>query len=197
MGESRNPSDPVSQGLDPKTSTLRLRFRVKSGLPSVAHEDNNNGWDAILWRGRLYISVGASQMADSGSKEAFVALLEYAEEILECSHVIVCIDRRQSNNTKMAIRNFLFLGFQPLAPGHEFLPSNPNLVWSLLFHCLLLAYRTPLSSRSVSCTPSNGARHFTIIPFNFYQIQVVLDKIQTLFNRSTKSFNSPLLMSAI
>jgi hypothetical protein len=30
--------------------------------------------------------------------------------------------------TKMAIRNFLFLGFQPLAPGHEFNPSNPNLV---------------------------------------------------------------------
>merc|ERR1712029_1067178 len=27
-----------------------------------------------------------------------------------------------------AIRNFMFLGFQPLAPGHEFMPSNPNLV---------------------------------------------------------------------
>ena len=63
-----------------------------------------------------------------GSKEAFVALLEYAEEVLEVSHVIVCIDKTQSAATKMAIRNFLFLGFQPLAPGHEFLPTNPNLV---------------------------------------------------------------------
>ncbi len=25
-------------------------------------------------------------------------------------------------------RNFLFLGFQPLSPGHEFYPSNPNVV---------------------------------------------------------------------
>jgi len=68
-------------------------------------------------------------MTDGGSKEAFVSLLEYAEEVLECSHVIVCIEKRQSNTTtKMAIRNFLFLGFQPLAPGHEYLPSNPNVV---------------------------------------------------------------------
>ena len=131
VGESRNPSDLVSQGLDPN-QTLRLRFRVKSGLSCVAvvsNEDNNNGWDAILRQGRLYIHVGPSQMTDGGSKEAFVSLLEYAEEVLECSHVIVCIEKRQSNTTtKMAIRNFLFLGFQPLAPGHEYLPSNPNVV---------------------------------------------------------------------
>merc|ERR1712018_324454 len=105
VGESRNPSDLVSQGLDLKTSTLqRLRFRFKSGLPSV---------------------VSASNI-----KEAFVSLLEYAEECLGCTHVIVCIDKRQSNSaTKMAIRNFLFLGFQPLAPRHEYnLPSNPDVV---------------------------------------------------------------------
>ncbi len=136
VGEIQNPSDPVSQGLDPKTSTLRLRFRVKNGYPNapavssacLKTQDNNNGWDAILWRGRLYISVGAAQMSEGGSKEAFVALLEYAEEVLECTHVIVCIDRRETSNTNMAIRNFLFLGFQPLATGHEFLPINPNLV---------------------------------------------------------------------
>jgi len=131
VGESRNPSDLASQGLDPKTSTLRLRFRVRSGLPraiSAAQKDNQHGWDALVWKGRLYVLVDVSQMNDSGSKEAFVALLEYAEEVLECSHVIVCFDKCQSTNTKMAIRNFLFLGFQPLAPGHEYLPTNPNLV---------------------------------------------------------------------
>ena len=69
-------------------------------------------------------------MNDSGSKEAFVSLLEYAEEVLECSDVIVCFQKSQSINTnyKTAIRNFLFVGFQPLAPGHEYLPTNPNLV---------------------------------------------------------------------
>ena len=80
------------------------------------------------FQGRLYVLVDVSQMNDSGSKEAFVSLLEYAEEVLECSDVIVCFQKCQSSNTKTAIRNFLFLGFQPLAPGHEYLPTNPNLV---------------------------------------------------------------------
>lgn len=82
-----------------------------------------------------------------------------AEDVLGCSHVIVCLGKPNSskgcstnmnytnmnnnnkftNNmeyekeSKMAIRNFLFLGFQPLAPGHEFNPSNPNLVSYILF----------------------------------------------------------------
>lgn len=132
MGESLNPSDLVSQGLDPKNSSVRLRFRVRSGLPRAISANQGDtvqhGWDAIVWHGRLYVLVDVSQMNDSGSKEAFVALLEYAEEVLECTHVIVCFEKCQSNNTKTAIRNFLFLGFQPLAPGHEFLPTNPNLV---------------------------------------------------------------------
>ena len=72
-----------------------------------------------------------------------------AEDVLDCSHVIVCLGKPNSfkgstatyhnkninttnleyeKESKMAIRNFLFLGFQPLAPGHEFNPSNPNLV---------------------------------------------------------------------
>ena len=105
VGDKRNPSDPASQALDPKTkSSLRLRFRVRNcnGLPRVISEtqvananaeDNNAGWDAVLWKGRLYVLVDSAQMTDSGSKEAFVALLEYAEEVLEVSHVIVCIDR--------------------------------------------------------------------------------------------------------
>ena len=80
------------------------------------------------FQGRLYVLVDVSQMNDSGSKEAFVSLLEYAEEVVECSDVIVCFQKCQSSNTKTAIRNFLFLGFQPLAPGHEYLPTNPNLV---------------------------------------------------------------------
>ena len=127
-----NPSDLVSQA---SNSTLRLRFRIKSDLPSVVSAAvsnkaaTNNGWDAILWQGRLYIHVDPTQITNAGSKGTFMSLLEYAEEVLECSHVIVCIDNQQSNNaTKMAIRNFLFLGLQQLAPGHEYLPSNPNVV---------------------------------------------------------------------
>jgi len=158
VGESRNPSDPASYGLDPKTATLRLKFRVQktnysatttsggSGTSTTAATTDNNelpGWEAVLWRGRLYVSV-TPQALSNGSKEAFVSLLEYAEDVLECSHVIVCLGKPsylQANDNgassgidtndkdiKMAIRNFMFLGFQALAPGHEFMPSNPNLV---------------------------------------------------------------------
>ena len=35
---------------------------------------------------------------------------------------------RLHHDNKNVIRNFLFLGFQPLAPGHEFHPSTPNVV---------------------------------------------------------------------
>jgi len=100
--------------------------------------DELPGWEAVLWRGRLYVSV-TPQALTNGSKEAFVSLLEYAEDVLECSHVIVCLGKpaylqqptpvdTNDKDIKMAIRNFMFLGFQPLAPGHEFMPSNPNLV---------------------------------------------------------------------
>lgn len=86
-------------------------------------------WNAVMWNGKLYVSVSSQQLTE-GSKDAFVSLLEYAEEELQCSHVIVCLDKSVGEaNMKTVIRNFLFLGFQPLAPGHELLPPNyPNLV---------------------------------------------------------------------
>lgn len=140
MGEIRNPSDPASYGLDPKTATLRLKFRVQRTDVSPMAISNGDAsgatlssWDAVLWKGRLYVAVTASTMCH-GSKEAFVSLLEYAEDVLECTHVVVCLGKPGTDKTisdretQMAIRNFMFLGFQPLAPGHEFMPSNPNLV---------------------------------------------------------------------
>jgi hypothetical protein len=111
---------PWSQGLKPKKQEVSDGHLGSSRLGLVDANDDMAYFKNVL--------VDSAQMTDSGSKEAFVALLEYAEEVLEVSHVIVCIDKTQSAATKMAIRNFLFLGFQPLAPGHEFLPTNPNLV---------------------------------------------------------------------
>jgi len=147
VGESRNPSDPASYGLDPKTATLKLKFRVTSSADVGGDNDCGGGgpgilgWDAVLWRQRLYVSVSPAALSN-GSKEAFVSLLEYAEDVLEVTHVIVCFGRGGEKRAGMspaasasstpqeakAIRNFMFLGFQPLAPGHEFMPSNPNLV---------------------------------------------------------------------
>ena len=158
MGELRNPSDPESYGLDAENNHSANSFLAAAAADFAAtNNDNPRGeggtgkisakslvkrfkfgvsagdnaaklppWEAILWQGRLYVNVTMQQLSE-GSKEAFVELLEYAEERLGCSHVVVCLDR-QLKEMKVVVRNFLFLGFQPLAPGHEFLPKNPNLV---------------------------------------------------------------------
>jgi len=137
-GYTEYPSDPVSDGLDStkgeddgcaktqealdnaQDSAVKICFSA-AGLGGV-----RTSWAAVLWQERLYVSVTGSQLAD-GSKRAFVSLLEYAEEELGVTHVVACLDKLHHDN-KNVIRNFLFLGFQPLTPGHEFLPSNPNVV---------------------------------------------------------------------
>jgi len=134
-GYTEYPSDPDSCGLEPgageadddhqgvdnaQDSAVKICFSA-AGLGGV-----RTSWDGVLWQERLYVSVTGSQLAD-GSKRAFVSLLEYAEEELGVSHVVACLDKLHHDN-KNVIRNFLFLGFQPLAPGHEFQPSNPNVV---------------------------------------------------------------------
>jgi len=132
-GYAEYPSDPVSDGLDSNTgeagnqnldntqdSAVKICFSA-AGLGGV-----RTSWDAVLWQERLYVSITGSQLAD-GSKRAFVSLLEYAEEELGVTHVVACLDKLHHDN-KNVIRNFLFLGFQPIAPGHEFQPSNPNVV---------------------------------------------------------------------
>lgn len=144
VGEYANPSDPASQlleagiknGNEPSSPTantnptLRLRFYASSSsitCSPCAGPKSIPPWDAILWQGRLYVNMTAQQLSE-GSKEAFVSLLEYAEETLKCSDVIICLSG--GNVAKSMIKNFLFLGFQPLTPGHELLPPmmNDNMV---------------------------------------------------------------------
>lgn len=75
-------------------------------------------WQAKLHADNLYLTPGES--LPDGSKDAFVALLEYAEEILKCQHIIVCF--RKSAVTKALIRTFMFLGLTLLPPDH---PNKP------------------------------------------------------------------------
>ena len=119
--------------MDQKTPSplLRLRFHVKNDLPraiSASAIKKHKEWDVVVWMGRLYVLVDISQITSSGSKGAFMSLLQYAEEDLKYSHVIVCFEKSERANNKKAMRNFLFLGLQHLASDHEYLPTNPNLV---------------------------------------------------------------------
>jgi len=132
-GYQEYPSDPVSNGLGSKTGIAGVNvldntqdLAVKICFSAAGLGGVRSSWDAVLWQQRLYVNITGSQLA-GGSKHAFVSLLEYAEEELGVTHVVACLDKLQHDN-KNVIRNFLFLGFQPLAPGHEFQPSNPNVV---------------------------------------------------------------------
>nr|CAD7405923.1 unnamed protein product [Timema poppensis] len=81
-------------------------------------------WETVLWQRRLYIQVPGCILPE-GSKEGFVSLLEYAEEVLKCSHIIVFF-KKDCNDRALLIRTFMYLGFSTLPPGHPLIPSNTD-----------------------------------------------------------------------
>nr|CAD7257665.1 unnamed protein product [Timema shepardi] len=81
-------------------------------------------WETALWQRRLYIQVPGCILPE-GSKEGFVSLLEYAEEVLKCSHIIVFF-KKDCNDRALLIRTFMYLGFSTLPPGHPLIPSNTD-----------------------------------------------------------------------
>ncbi|XP_076309003.1 ornithine decarboxylase antizyme [Tachypleus tridentatus] len=87
-------------------------------------ENTDVKWETILWKSKLYVQVPCGILPD-GSKEAFITLLEYAEEELHCSHVIVCFTKNRADRATL-VRTFMFLGFMTLAPGHELVPANSS-----------------------------------------------------------------------
>ena len=146
MGELRNPSDPANHGLKTEKQNLKdeennkenvrhLRFSLpKSGSAAV----DLPSWDAALSAGRLYVRADGRCLS-SGSRDAFLGMLEYAEEELGVAHVVLCVDggavAAAAVGAGMA-RSLMFLGFQPLEAGHEFLPEDPNMVKKIaLYSC--------------------------------------------------------------
>jgi ornithine decarboxylase antizyme 1 len=99
---------------------IRLSFAFNNN--STEHSDVH--WDAILWHENLYLQVPNGVFLER-SKEAFVSLLEFAEEELSCSHIIVCFNKnRNERNTLM--RMFMFFGFVALPPNHALSPADAS-----------------------------------------------------------------------
>lgn len=48
-------------------------------------------WQAVLYKSCLYLKIGDS--LPEGSKDAFVALLDYTEEHLKCEHIFACFKK--------------------------------------------------------------------------------------------------------
>jgi len=74
-----------------------------------------------------------------GSREALVALLEFAQETLDCSHVLVCFNKARDDRARL-VRMFMFMGFNVLAPGHELSRIETNDLWTLDPNDMLMVY---------------------------------------------------------
>lgn len=97
-----------------KSESLRLTFSLR------LTESTSVEWETVLWRGCLYIRV-PNCLLPEGSKEGFVSLLEYAEETLRCTNIVVCL-RKDRVDRAVLVRTFMFLGFNVLPPNHALVP---------------------------------------------------------------------------
>lgn len=84
-------------------------------------------WETLLVGDRLFVEIPCG-ILPAGSKESFVTLLEYAEEVLKCSYVIVCFKKGRTDRACL-IRTFMFLGFAMVAPGHRLVPASGDLLF--------------------------------------------------------------------
>jgi len=71
-----------------------------------------------MLKGRnLYIETQTAQI-DGFSKEAFISVLEHAEDVLRCDNVVVYFPKDSSQRAGL-IRNFMFMGFNVVPPGDQ------------------------------------------------------------------------------
>lgn len=95
-------------------------------------------WETLLIGTTLFIEI-PSDILPVGSKESFVTLLEYAEEVLFCNHIIIYFKKNRADQ-KPLIRTFMFLGFVPVTPGTQQLAVSGDVMY--------LAYTTDSSGDS-------------------------------------------------
>lgn len=111
------------------SSTLTSSAQKASNLCFIIKvADNVNvAWETIYVDNKLYVEVPSSILPE-GSKESLITLLEYAEEDLDCSHVILVFKKDRVDRASL-IRTFMFLGFQVVTPGDPIVPTAPDLMF--------------------------------------------------------------------
>jgi len=83
---------------------------------------NEVKWNAVLFKGILYLNVPDGLVIER-SKEAFVTLLEFAEEELDCSQILICFSKNRTERQSL-MRMFMFLGFVLLPHQHPLIPID-------------------------------------------------------------------------
>lgn len=94
---------------------LKINFKVS---PVTGLEVS---WETRLLKDTLYVELPPGILPE-GSKESLVTLLEYAEDKLKCSNVVVCLNKNRTDRVSL-LRVFNFFGFHMLAPGHPLIVS--------------------------------------------------------------------------
>lgn len=84
-------------------------------------------WETALLGDKLYVELPGGILPE-GSKESLVTLLEYAEDKLKCSYVILCFKKSRSDRTNL-LRVFNFLGFSVVPPGDPLVPKVEELLY--------------------------------------------------------------------
>merc|ERR1711976_700035 len=115
-------SDDISKVLaDEAQGASSLCFKV------TLSQNVEVAWETLLIGNRLFVEI-PNGILPAGSKESFVTLLEYAEEVLKVAHVIVCF-RKGRTDRACLIRTFMFLGFVTVAPGNTLVPPSGDLLY--------------------------------------------------------------------
>lgn len=97
-------------------SRITLKLHVTENTLSV--------WETVLnpLNNILYVAL-PSVLTPEASKQSFITLLEFAEEKLGCTSVVLCM-RKDRPDRPTLVRTFLFLGFQPLSPKSPLAPPH-------------------------------------------------------------------------
>jgi len=90
-------------------------------------------WETTYVNQTLYIEVPNGCLPDA-SKDAFVALLEYAEEVLLCNRAIIYFSKERNERATL-VRTFMFMGFFAVPPESPILhihdPNNIYMVYEI------------------------------------------------------------------
>jgi hypothetical protein len=86
--------------------------------------NENQRWEAILVERKLFLQISNDGLPE-GSKEAMTELLEYAEETLRVSAVVIAFQKARSDRMPIT-RTLMYLGFDSLAPNSPLLPADLN-----------------------------------------------------------------------
>lgn len=111
------------------SNTLTSEAQTASNLCFIVKVAANVevAWETIYVDRKLYVEIPNSLLPE-GSKESLVTLLEYAEEQLDCSYVILVFKKSRTDRACL-IRTFMFLGFEVVVPGNPIVPNTGDLMF--------------------------------------------------------------------